>query len=162
VKDLKLTTPWMSYGLPYDLAAAKHVSETYNASRVYIIASGTLARETDKVDRLISAIGKENVVGLRKGITPHTPWTEILSIAKECREARADCVVTLGAGSTTDGAKIVVLCLANDIETPEQLARYSIESTDIPQNVVQPKVPLITIPTSLSGGEVSCSPCPAA
>lgn len=108
-KNLKLTTPYVSYGLPYDTACAKHVAETFHASRVYIIASGTLSRESDKVDRLISAIGKDNVVGLRKGMTPHTPWSDILSITAEAREANADCVVTLGAGSTTDGAKIVVL-----------------------------------------------------
>ena len=43
--------------------------------------------------------------------------------------------------------------LANDISKPEQLARYSVESTNIPSNVAEPVVPLITIPTSLSGGE---------
>lgn len=44
--------------------------------------------------------------------------------------------------------------LANDISTPEQLNRYHVESSDIPENVAEPTVPLITIPTSLSGGEV--------
>ncbi|KAJ9644329.1 hypothetical protein H2204_001681 [Knufia peltigerae] len=151
--NLKLFSPYVSHGLPYDVACAKHVSETFHAKRVYIIASGTLARTSDKVERLITAIGKDNVVGVRKGMTPHTPWSEILSIAGECRKLDVDCVVTLGAGSTTDGAKIVVLALANDIQTPQQLARYSVESQDVPDNIAQPTVPLITIPTSLSGGE---------
>jgi alcohol dehydrogenase class IV len=44
-------------------------------------------------------------------------------------------------------------CLANDISEPKQLARYSVESVDIPKEVKQPTIPLITIPTSLSGGE---------
>ena len=48
-------------------------------------------------------------MGVRKGITPHTPWSEVLQITKECREAGADAVVTLGAGSITDGCKLVVL-----------------------------------------------------
>lgn len=107
--NLKLFSPYVSHGLPYDVACAKHVSETFHAKRVYIIASGTLARTSDKVERLITAIGKDNVVGVRKGMTPHTPWSEILSITGECRKLDVDCVVTLGAGSTTDGAKIVVL-----------------------------------------------------
>jgi hypothetical protein len=45
--------------------------------------------------------------------------------------------------------------LANDIRDPKQLASYSIESMQIPEHVNEPNVPLITIPTSLSGGEVS-------
>lgn len=44
-------------------------------------------------------------------------------------------------------------CLANDISKPSQLAQYSIESPKIPSDVKPPTVPLITIPTSLSGGE---------
>lgn len=109
ISNLKLTSPYVSYGLSYFESCAKHVKSTFNASKVYIIASGSLSRNTDKVDKLICAIGKENVVGVRKGMTPHTPWSEILQITAECREKGADCVVTLGAGSTTDGAKIVVL-----------------------------------------------------
>jgi alcohol dehydrogenase class IV len=108
-QNLKLTTPQLTYGLPYDVACAKHITETFHATRVYIIASGTLCRTTDKVDKLIATIGKESVVGLRRGVSPHSPWNEILSIAQDCRDVQADCVVTLGAGSTTDLAKIVVL-----------------------------------------------------
>ncbi|KJR87561.1 Fe-containing alcohol dehydrogenase [Sporothrix schenckii 1099-18] len=155
VSNLTLPSPYVAYGRPYDELCAKHVRETFKASRVYIVVSKSLAANTDRLDRLVAALQKSNiaVVGVRKGITPHTPWTEILSIAAECRAAQADCVVTLGAGSTTDGAKLVVLCLANDIREPTQLARYSVESTDIPKDVRPPTVPLVTIPTSLSGGE---------
>ncbi|KIX91933.1 uncharacterized protein Z520_12369 [Fonsecaea multimorphosa CBS 102226] len=153
VSNLKLSSPYVSYGLPYHAACAKHVRETFNASRVYIIASGTLSRETDSLDRLIEAIGKDNVVGVKKGMTQHTPWSEILQITAEARESNADCLVTMGAGSITDGAKMVTFALANNIKTAKELARYSAESTDVPSTIHEPKVPLITIPTSLSGGE---------
>ncbi|KAF2794767.1 putative Fe-containing alcohol dehydrogenase [Melanomma pulvis-pyrius CBS 109.77] len=152
-KGLQLPSPWVSYGRPYDESCAKHVRETFHASRIYIIASGSLAKNTDKVDKLIDALGKSNVVGTRKGVTPHTLWSDILSIAAECRELKVDCVITLGAGSITDGAKLVVLCLANTIINPNELSRYSVESSNIPSDVKEPTVPLITIPTSLSGGE---------
>ncbi|OAP60689.1 Alcohol dehydrogenase 4 [Fonsecaea erecta] len=153
VSNLRLSSPCVSYGLPYQVACAKHVRETFKASRVYIIASGTLSRETDRLDRLIEAIGKDKVVGVRKGITPHTPFSQVLQITAEARDANADCLVTLGAGSITDGAKVVTFALANNIKTANELARYSSESTDIPSTIHEPKVPLITIPTSLSGGE---------
>ncbi|PSN63198.1 Dehydroquinate synthase-like protein [Corynespora cassiicola Philippines] len=153
IHNLQLPSPWVSYGRPYYESCAKHVEDTFHASKVYIIASGSLSSSTDKVDKLIDALGKDVVVGVRKGMKPHTLWSDILSITAECREAGADCVVTLGAGSITDGAKLVVLCLANGISTPEDLARYSVESPNIPSDVKAPTVPLITIPTSLSGGE---------
>lgn len=109
IKNLHLPSPYISYGRPYDEACAKHIRETFHASKVYIIASYSLSQNTDKLDKLIEAISKEKVIGVRKGMTPHSPWSEILSVAAECRAAAADCVVTLGAGSLTDGAKLVVL-----------------------------------------------------
>lgn len=106
--DLKLPTPYISHGLPFHEACSKHVRETFKASRVYIVASRSLAANTDNVDKLVDAIGKDRVVGVRKGISPHSPISEILNISKECREKGVDCVVTLGAGSITDGCKLVV------------------------------------------------------
>jgi len=111
VKHFNLPVPNISYDLPYYEACSKHIKDTYHASRIYIVASRSLCANTDKLDLLIQAIGKDQVVGVKKGITPHTPWSEILQITKECREARVDCVVTLGAGSVTDGCKLVVLVL---------------------------------------------------
>jgi alcohol dehydrogenase class IV len=60
---------------------------------------------------LTSALEKDDieVVGVKKGMRPHTPWSQIIEIANEARMGKADCVVTLGAGSLTDGAKIVLL-----------------------------------------------------
>jgi hypothetical protein len=109
VSNLNLVNPNLSYGLHYYDACAKHIRETFHASRVYIVASRSLCTNTDKLEKLISAIGKDQVVGVRRGITPHTPWSEILQITKECREWNVDCLVTLGAGSVTDGCKLVVL-----------------------------------------------------
>ena len=111
VSNLRLVNPDVSYGLPYYEACRKHIRDTFHASRVYIVVSRSLANNGDYLGRLVDAIGKDNVIGVKKGITPHTPWSEILQITKECREAKADCVVTLGAGSITDGCKLVVFVI---------------------------------------------------
>ena len=115
--NLKLSAPYVSYGLPYQEACAQHVRETFKASRVYVIASGTLSRKTDKLEKLTDALGKEHVVGVRKGMTPHTLWSEVLQITSEAKQAKADCIVTLGAGSITDGAKIVTL-VSSPVSSP--------------------------------------------
>ncbi|KAF9883657.1 hypothetical protein FE257_003091 [Aspergillus nanangensis] len=150
---LTLPSPSVAYGAPFTESCARHVKDTFHSSRVYIIASGSLSRNTDELDQLVSAIGPERVAGVRKGITPHTPWSEILQATMEAQTLNADCVVTLGAGSITDCAKIVVLAMANNIQTLDELARYSVESTNPPKTVHEPTIPLITIPTTLSGGE---------
>jgi alcohol dehydrogenase class IV len=100
--------PHLSYNLPFEEACAKHVEATFNAERVYILASGSLCRNTKYVEQLRTALGSR-VAGLREGMTPHTLWNEVLEITDDCRRLRADLIVTIGGGSLTDAAKIVTL-----------------------------------------------------
>ena len=62
------------HGLLYAEACAKHLAETFHASRVYVLASGSLSRNTDAVDRLSAAldnkVGEGTVVGVMKCIRP--------------------------------------------------------------------------------------------
>ena len=106
---LNLPSPYVSYGLSFSDSCASHIKNTFRCTKVFLIASNTLARETSEVDKLIQAIGPDQVVHLHKGITSHTPWSEIIRITREARKTNADCLVTLGAGSISDGAKLVAL-----------------------------------------------------
>lgn len=98
--------PHISFGLPFSEASAKHVASTFNASRAYILSSGSLARNTDALVRLQAALG-DQVVGTRIGMRSHTMWSEVLQVTREAKVLGVDLIITLGAGSLTDAAKIV-------------------------------------------------------
>lgn len=66
---------------------------------------------------------------------------------------KADCLVTLGAGSLTDAAKVVSLALANDATTPKDLETLYEDSPTKRQVIEAATVAIICIPTSLSAGE---------
>ena len=100
--------PTISYGIPFPEAASRHLRESFQASRVYVICSQTLARTTNVMDRLSEALGV-TLVGHRAGMKSHTLWSEVLQITEETRTLEADAILTVGAGSLTDGAKIVAL-----------------------------------------------------
>ncbi|KAH7062478.1 putative Fe-containing alcohol dehydrogenase [Macrophomina phaseolina] len=104
--------PYISYGLPYPAACAKHVEQTFKAVRVYILASGSLSKNTNAVKTLEDALGAR-VVGVRRGMTSHTLWSECIEVAKQVKELDVDLLVTLGGGSLIDAAKIVSLATAN-------------------------------------------------
>ena len=148
---------YISHGLPYPEACAKHVAETFHASRIYVLASGSLSRKTDAVDRLNAAlnkiVGNGAVVGVMRGIRPHTYYSDVLCITKEAKEFRADCLVTIGAGSLTDAAKVATLALANDINTLQELETLRSDSPILRGHLLPATLPIICIPTSLSAGE---------
>ncbi|KAK7536700.1 putative Fe-containing alcohol dehydrogenase [Phyllosticta citricarpa] len=105
--------PVVSHGLPFEQACAKHVDRDFRASRVYVLASGTLARTTNVVRKLQEALG-DDVVGVQDGMTPHTLWSECIEVTKVTKEANADLLITLGGESLIDAAKIVSLAFANN------------------------------------------------
>lgn len=100
--------PRLSYGIPFHAAAARHVEEISQASRVYIICSRSLAQNTNALQQLKAALGAR-VIGQRIGMKSHTLWSEVVEIVTDARAVNADLLVTLGAGSLTDGAKFVAL-----------------------------------------------------
>ena len=123
-----------------------------------MLASGTLARETDYVDRLRQMLGNR-FAGVCAKIGAHTPRSDVVAAANTAREAGADLIVTIGGGSVTDAAKMVGLCLGNGVTAPEQLDDYratiAADGTARRPEVKPPGVRMIAIPTTLSAGEFS-------
>ena len=148
---------YISYGLAYPEACVKHVSKTFHARRVYILASGSLSRNTDAVDRLIDTLnqdlGERTVVGVTNGIRSHTYFLDVLDIINKAKDCNADCLITLGAGSLTDAAKVVSLALANNATNVDELDTLHSDSPTYRGTLQPAKVPIICIPTSLSAGE---------
>ena len=98
----------VSFGLPFPEACLKHINETFHASKIYIICSGTLAKKTTQLKDLQKALGGK-VVGLRIGMTSHTLLSEILEVVQDAKKFDPELIVTLGGGSLTDAAKIIAV-----------------------------------------------------
>src|SRR5260370_42661205 len=82
------------FGRPYVEALAQEVDHV-EARAVFVLASGTLARETDTVDRLRGMLGNR-LAGVCARIGAQTPRTDIVRPSNRAREAGADLIVTLG------------------------------------------------------------------
>ena len=143
------------YGIPLAEALAGEV-DRLDARAVYVLASGTLNRETDVVETIRRVLG-DRLAGVCAKIGSHTPRTDVVAAANEARTAKADLILTIGGGSVTDAAKMVGLCLANDVTAPEQLDAF--RATVTPDGkaerpaVKAPSVRSIDVPTTLSAGE---------
>jgi maleylacetate reductase len=145
------------FGIPYAEALAEEVGRL-DARAVFVLASGTLARETDRVERLRQLLGNR-FAGVCARIGAHTPREDVVAAAELARAAGADLVVTLGGGSVTDAAKMVGLCLGNGVTKPAELdafrAAIAADGTARRPPVAPPGVRMIAIPTTLSAGEFS-------
>ena len=142
-------------------AAAEAVADQVQrlgATRVFLMVSNSLNRNTDEIDRIRRALGNR-CAGTFDRMPPHTPRAAVIEATEAARAAQADLIVTIGGGSITDGAKAVQMCLANDIRAPEAIDRLrpvkGADGTVGPPPMNAPTVRQISVPTTLSGGEFS-------
>ena len=149
------TRPIISYGTAFDQACLKHITGTIQGSRAYVVAANSIAKQTSALKSLQSTLG-DLVVGVRVGVKPHTLWSEVLEIVHEVRRLDADIIITLGGGTLTDAAKAISMAHANGVSTREQLMKLpnTFPTLQI-SDAKDPIIPVICIPTSLSGGEYS-------
>ncbi|MDB5760694.1 MAG: Iron-containing alcohol dehydrogenase [Burkholderia sp.] len=147
------------YGMPMEKALAQELALD-DARRVFVLASATLARETDLVQRLRAVLG-DRCAGIFTGIGAHTPRSSVVAAANQARAAQADLLLGLGGGSITDAVKMVALCLANDVSEPAALDRLRNvtrpDGSTVRPPVNAPAIASVIIPTTLSAGEFSAA-----
>src|ERR1700689_1003130 len=143
------------YGVPLTEALTDEL-RIRDSRAVYVMASGTLARQTDVIDNVRRVLGNR-LAGVCAKIGAHTPRIDVVAAANEARAAKADLILTVGGGSVTDAAKMVGLCLGNDVTVPEQLDVFRAWITPEGKNERPPTKPpgvrFVAVPTTLSAGE---------
>src|SRR5439155_17227329 len=110
------------YGRPFAEAVKEQVEQS-GATAVFLLASGTLARETGLVGQIRDALGNR-LAGIHARIGAHTPRTDVVDAGNAARAAGADLLLTSGGGSVTHAAKMVAFCLGNDVSEPGELDNH--------------------------------------
>jgi maleylacetate reductase len=133
----------------------RNEAERLGAKRVFILAGGTLNRETDEVQKIRDALG-ERYAGTHDHMPAHSPRSSVVDCANAARDAGADLLVTVGGGSVTDGGKAVLICLEHGVSDLDGLEPFR----TVVENGVRrfpdyraPKIRQIAVPTTLSAGE---------
>jgi maleylacetate reductase len=135
--------------------ALREEAEKRDAGRVFLIASRTLNTTTDEIEKIRKALGSR-YAGTFDGVPQHTTRTSAVEATARAAEAKADLVVAVGGGSVVDAAKIVLMCLEHNITEESGLDGFELVSTPEgprPGPFRAPRVRMIAIPSTLSGGE---------
>jgi maleylacetate reductase len=147
------------YGRPA-AQSARAEADRLDARRVFVMASRTMNRTTDEVQRMRASLG-DRYAGLYDAMPSHTPRDAVIDAANAARAAAADLVITFGGGSLTDAGKMVRLCLQHGIDRVEGLdafrARTMGDGRKAATDYEGPRIPQIAVPTTLSAGEFNAS-----
>ncbi len=130
---------------PGSVATLAKEIDRLGGKRAVIITDKGLV-QAGVVDTVRKAAG-DFCVGVFDGVEPDTGHDIVDRAADYCRSMKADCVVSLGGGSSMDTAKVTAVCVTN--------GGRSIENAAI-MRLAGPLIPHIAIPTTHgTGSEVT-------
>src|SRR5882757_11156247 len=88
------------FGRPAAEAVVEQM-DRLDASRAFLMVSGTLNRETDVIENIRRALGPRHAATF-DAMSPHTPRAAVIAATEQARAAGADLIVSVGGGSITD------------------------------------------------------------
>jgi acyl-CoA reductase-like NAD-dependent aldehyde dehydrogenase/alcohol dehydrogenase class IV len=120
--------------LPYEI-------NLMNAKRAVIITDKGI-RAAGLVDRVAKAMGSF-CVGIFDNVVENSGYETIDEAVEFCKQARADCIVSLGGGSTIDTAKDTAVTLTRGGKAIDNITMFALND---------PVTPHIAIPTTAGTG----------
>jgi alcohol dehydrogenase class IV len=124
------------------------------AQNAMIVCGPSVLRSSDVVKRVQETLGTR-CVGLFAGVAPHAPVPTLAEAIGVAREVRPEALVSVGGGSTHDTAKGIATLLGEGGDIHDYEVHFTLpDKVSIP-SLTQPKIPIITIPTTMGGAELS-------
>ena len=143
------------------LEAARAVADeaaACGARRVLLVANRSLVQGTRVVCEIEHALGDAHAATWT-GVSPHVPRADVVEGIAQARACGADMIVAIGGGSVVDAAKLINLGLRHEVIAVEDFDRFALvvrrKEGWIRPAFEGPSLPLVCVPTTLSGGEFS-------
>ncbi len=146
-------TPTKVVFSPNDLELLKDEVEALGRKRLLLVC-GTSVRKSVALKMAQAALG-ERLVGVFDHVIPHSSPEIVDAGVGALRETKADCVVSIGGGSSIDTAKCMILLHAEGGTLEEHRVRFEPPDRIHYKTFTHPMLPHIAIPTTFSGAEVN-------
>lgn len=121
--------------------------------RAFLITGPNTSR-TSLYDRVRRALGTR-CVGEFTGVQPHSLIPDTERVAVEARDLAVDLLVSVGGGSASDSAKGIAILLAEGGTLADHCDLFTPPDRLVHRDLQRPKVPLIAVPTTASGAEMT-------
>ena len=129
--------------------------ETLPARKPMLVCSERGAA-SEAAAKLIRSLGMTREA-VFDGARPHAPLAAVLAGWKHARALQPDCIVAFGGGSVADTVKGIALACAEDGRVTDFVLERGADGRLRGKLSSRPKLPIIAIPTTLSGAEVGPS-----
>lgn len=130
--------------------------EKLRLRRIVVISSPSAAR-SGAMQLVQASLGTVEIVWSFDRVQAHAPIADSELLAQQLVRTPIDAIISVGGGSASDTAKAVAVVLAEGGPLEDRCSTFSPQEDVRPVDLPSPKIPIIAIPTTLSGAEITPS-----
>ena len=119
----------------------------HGAKRAFVVCGRTVSRKTPLVSRIRGILGA-SLAGVFDEMAKESPLSAVLAARDAAREARADLLIGIGAGSVVQATRVVAILLAETRPVEELITQYPEQGPAISPKLLAPKLPIINVLTA--------------
>jgi len=117
-----------------------------------VVCGRTVSRQLGLVARIRGILG-ETFAGVYDEMDKDTSLSAVLGAADAARAARADLLISVGAGSVTQGTRVVAILMAEQRPVEELITQYPAQGPAISPKLLAPKLPIINVLTAATSAQ---------
>lgn len=117
------------------------------ASRAFLFCGQSVAHRTPLVEMIKGILGNA-FAGVFDNIDKDASLAAVLAATEAARNAGADVLLAVGAGSVIKAVRIIAVLLGEDRAPEDLMTRYPAEGGAISEKLLAPKLPIINILTA--------------
>jgi alcohol dehydrogenase class IV len=141
-------------GYPLRLYSGKDALENlpaelkrHRAKRAFIVCGRSVSHKTPLIARMRAILGN-SLAGVFDEMAKESPLSAVLAARDAAREAHADLLIAVGAGSVVQGTRVVAILLAETAPVETLITQYPENGSAISPKLLAPKVPIINVLTA--------------
>lgn len=129
------------------LAAMPGELERLGRRRAFILCGNSIATKTGLIDDLRARLGTQ-FAGVCAGLGADVDREGVEQAARAATDVQADCLIAIGAGSTTKACRVVAIRMAESGPLEELATRYDDNGRGVSRRLHEDKLPIFNVVTA--------------
>jgi alcohol dehydrogenase class IV len=144
--------PWRLYSGTDALDNLARVVDRRGVQRAFVICGRSVAAKTDLIVRIKAIIG-DKFAGLYSEMLQEAPLACVQAAAKGAREACADMLIAVGAGTVIKATRVVAILMAEGKPAEALMTQYPPSGPAISPKLLAPKLPIVNVLTAATSAQ---------
>ena len=144
--------PWRLFSGDGALENLAGVVDRRGVKRAFVICGKSVATRTNLLARIREITG-EKLAGVYDGMIQEAPLERVQAAANAAREARADMLIAVGAGTVIKATRVVAILMAEGKPAEELMTRYPPSGPAISPKLLAPKLPIVNVLTAATSAQ---------